>query len=225
MKKTKKKDILLWFLIFLPYLMIIPASIWYFNKLDNIEHSSFIVINKAEMNLYHYNYKGELLQKSQIATGKNFGNKEKIGDSKTPEGVFNILKIEDASSWTHDFKGDSLGAIFGAYGPYFIRLNVPGQKGIGIHGTHDNNSIGSRVSEGCVRMRNGDLIELVNNLSTASVVVITPGLDDIKTDIDANEAKAKLDIEAKFSDGAKKNIEKESKPKNAYKKEFKGKTK
>ena len=180
MTKTKKKDILLWLLIFVPYLMIILASIWYFNKLDNIEHSSFIVINKAEMNLYHYNYKGELLQKSQIATGKNFGNKEGIGDSRTPEGVFKILQIENSSSWTHDFKGDSLGAISGAYGPYFIRLNVPGQKGIGIHGTHDNNSIGSRASEGCIRMHNDDITQLVKNINTASVVVITPGIEDVK---------------------------------------------
>ena len=73
-----------------------------------------------------------------------------------------------------------LGAISGAYGPYFIRLNVPGQKGIGIHGTHDNNSIGSRASEGCIRMHNDDITQLVKNINTASVVVITPGIEDVK---------------------------------------------
>ena len=179
-KKIDKKNILLWALIFIPYLLLIPAAFWYFNKLDNIEHSSFIVINKAEMTLYHYNYSGILLQKAQIATGKGFGNKETIGDSKTPEGVFRIVQIEDASSWTHDFKGDSLGSITGAYGPYFIRLDVPGQKGIGIHGTQDDNSIGTRASEGCIRMHNEDLITLVKHINTASVVVITPGKEDIK---------------------------------------------
>ena len=78
------------------------------------------------------------------------------------------------------FKSDSLGAITGAYGPYFIRLDVPGQKGIGIHGTHDDNSIGSRASEGCIRMHNKDLIMLVKNITTASVVVITPGIEDVQ---------------------------------------------
>jgi hypothetical protein len=183
MKKAGKKEIVLWTLIVIPYLLLIPASFWYFKKLGNIEHASFIVINKAEMNLYHYNYKGELLQKSQIATGKNFGNKEKIGDAKTPEGVFNILQVEDASSWTHDFKDDTLGLIQGAYGPFFIRLSVPGQKGIGIHGTHDDNSIGSRASEGCIRMHNKDLVLLVKHISNASVVVITPGLEDVAINV------------------------------------------
>lgn len=34
------------------------------------------------MMLYLYNYKGELLQQSGIACGKNFGDKKGIGDYK-----------------------------------------------------------------------------------------------------------------------------------------------
>ena len=128
--------------------------------------------------LYHYNYKGELLQQSGIACGKKFGTKETIGDFKTPEGVFGIGEIENASHWSHDFK-DGKGEIEGAYGLYFIRLNIPGQKGIGIHGTHNPNSIGTRASEGCVRMHNDELINLVKNITTASIVVITPSQSDI----------------------------------------------
>jgi lipoprotein-anchoring transpeptidase ErfK/SrfK len=113
------------------------------------------------MKLSQYNFKGELLQQSAIATGKSYGNKSKIGDLRTPEGIFNISEVVDASDWKHDFKDDSLGEIAGAYGPFFIRLDVPGQKGIGIHGTHDNNSLGTRASEGCIRLKNEDLEQLV----------------------------------------------------------------
>jgi hypothetical protein len=180
MEKKKKKNILLWGLIFLPYLFLIAGVFYYFKKVDEIKNSSFIVINKADMTLSHFNYEGRLLQKAGIATGKSFGDKKEIGDSKTPEGVFRVLTIENASSWTHDFKGDSLGEIKGAYGPYFIRLEVPGQKGIGIHGTHDNLSIGTRASEGCIRMKNEDVTILANSVKTSSVVVIVPGLEDIK---------------------------------------------
>lgn len=187
LKKINKKDIILWSLIFIPYLLLIPAAIWYFNKIDNIENSSVVIINKADMTLSLYNYKGELLQKSGVATGKNFGSKQSIGDFKTPEGVFTIASIEDASTWTHDFKDDSLGAIKGAYGPYFIRLNVPGQKGIGIHGTHDENSIGNRASEGCIRMHNDDLVKLVTKIKAASVVIITPGVEDVKANTTESE--------------------------------------
>jgi hypothetical protein len=178
--KVSKREILLWVIILIPYICLIPASYWHFNQLKKIENSSFIIINKADFTLSHYNYRGELLQKSSIALGQNPGNKVKIGDLKTPEGIFRIAGFEDASTWSHDFKGDSLGKIEGAYGPYFIRLDVPGQKGIGIHGTHDDLSIGTRASEGCIRMHNEDVAKLVKNFKTASIVVIVPGLVDIK---------------------------------------------
>jgi hypothetical protein len=178
--KFKKTDILLWAIILIPYLCLIPASFWYFKQIKQIENSTFIIINKADFTLSHYNYKGALLQKSLIALGAFPGNKSEIGDSKTPEGVFRIAGFEDASTWSHDFKGDSLGKIEGAYGPYFIRLDVPGQKGIGIHGTHNDGSIGTRASEGCIRMHNEDVSKLVENLKTASIVVIVPGIDDQK---------------------------------------------
>lgn len=176
--QVKKKNLALWLVLIIPYLCLIPAYLWYQNKVENVKNSTFIIINKQEMMLYLYSYKGELLQKSKIACGKNFGNKENTGDNKTPEGVFGIGEIDDASSWSHDFKDDSLGEIKGAYGPYYIRLNVPGQKGIGIHGTHDPNSIGKRVSEGCIRLNNDELIKLVKHITTASIVVITPSQAD-----------------------------------------------
>jgi lipoprotein-anchoring transpeptidase ErfK/SrfK len=164
----------------IPLLLLLGVSYWYFEQLNKIKNSNFIIINKADMTLSQYNYRGELLLQYIVATGKNFGNKIEKGDCKTPEGVFTIEEVVDASSWTHDFKGDKQGAIKGAYGPSFIRLKVPGQKGIGIHGTHDNTSIGKRASEGCIRLNNNDLIELVKNINTNAVVVITPGIDDVR---------------------------------------------
>lgn len=102
---------------------------------------------------------GELLQ-LPIACGKNYGQKEKEGDMKTPEGRFTIQEINDSSQWKHDFK-DGLGMIEGAYGPYFIRLKTPPHTGIGIHGTHLPSSIGKRATEGCIRLTNEDLLRLV----------------------------------------------------------------
>lgn len=165
--------------IILPLIILLGVSFWYYKELKTVKNANFIIINKADMTLSQYNYKGELLHKFNVATGKNFGDKTKVGDCKTPEGVFTIVEVVDASTWTHDFKDDELGTITGAYGPYFIRLLVPGQKGIGIHGTHDNTSLGKRASEGCIRLNNKDLTQLVENINTNAVVVITPGIDDV----------------------------------------------
>lgn len=173
----------LWIILIIPYCCLIPAFLWYNHVLDEVKDSSIIIISKQDMMLYHYNYKGELLQKSGIACGKNFGDKENVGDNKTPEGVFRIGQIEDASGWSHDFKDDTFGPIKGAYGPYFINLDVPGQKGIGIHGTHDPNSIGTRASEGCIRLRNDQLVQLVKHITSATVVVITPSQSDVDSTV------------------------------------------
>ncbi|MCA0447296.1 MAG: L,D-transpeptidase [Bacteroidetes bacterium] len=189
MKTIKLKYIVLSIVISLPYLALIPAFFWHESVMKNASNSSFVIISKQEMMLYHYNFKGQLLQKTKIATGKNYGNKKVRGDLKTPEGVFRVSQVEDASSWKHDFKDDSLGEISGAYGPYFIRLIVPGQRGIGIHGTHDPNSIGTRASEGCIRLPNQEIVKLAKRVKPNTVVVITPGLADIEAVKDIIQSK------------------------------------
>jgi len=184
MTKFKYKNLILWITLIIPYLIVFLCYSWYNKVLRDVKNSTFIIISKQEMMLYHYNFNGELLQKTPIATGKNLGDKFVVGDCKTPEGVFKIGDVRDASSWKHDFKDDTLGEISGAYGPYFISLNVPGQKGIGIHGTHDPNSIGTRASEGCIRMPNEELISLVEHIKSVSVVVITPSQSDVDSTVE-----------------------------------------
>jgi lipoprotein-anchoring transpeptidase ErfK/SrfK len=90
---------------------------------------------------------------------------------RTPEGVFPIVQIQNASGWTHDFH-DGRGQTKGAYGPYFIRLGTPGWSGIGIHGTHAPGSIGTDVTEGCIRLNNNDIAELRAMVKVGDKVVI-----------------------------------------------------
>jgi lipoprotein-anchoring transpeptidase ErfK/SrfK len=176
--KKNKKKIIFSILLLLPYFLFIFLYYEHKNELESIRGSTFILIDKSNYTLKLYKYSGELLNEYRIAIGKQPGDKTKIGDKKTPEGVFAISSIEESGSWEHDFNDDTLGTIKGAYGPYFIRLSVPGHKGIGIHGTHDNNSIGTRASEGCIRMNNNDLLKLVENIKTSLVVAIIPGATD-----------------------------------------------
>ena len=171
------KNHLFWFVILFPYLCLIPAALWYFKIINDIKGSSFIIINKQDYTLSQFDYNGNLLRKFPVALGKAAGNKIEKGDGRTPEGIFNIVNVEDASTWSHDFN-DGNGSIQGAYGPNFVRLNVPDQKGIGIHGTHDDNSITKRASEGCIRMHNKDIKVLVKNIHSAKIVVIIPGVED-----------------------------------------------
>lgn len=133
----------------------------------------FLYVDKNKLHLYVI----EDLNKDTVATfsvgiGKSYGNKKQEGDMKTPEGKFIITQILDSSDWEHDFK-DGYGNRKGAYGPYFIRLKTTPFTGIGIHGTCFPNSIGSRCSEGCVRMRNDDVVALKKLVKTGMYCVIS----------------------------------------------------
>lgn len=115
-------------------------------------------VNKSTYTLTLYR-DGELVKEYPIAIGKNPGDKQRIGDHRTPVGSFKVVSIENASGWSHDFR-DGKGKIKGAYGPWFLRLDAKGWKGIGIHGTHDPDSRGTMATEGCIRLSNEDIAEL-----------------------------------------------------------------
>ena len=138
----------------------------------------FIVIDKPALHLSVYeDQEGDtvLLARYPVCVGKYLGQKEKAGDMKTPEctfeNPFSITEIKPASSWTHDF-GDGRGAIL-AYGNWFMRLKTPGFKGIGIHGsTNNESSVPGRGSEGCIRLRNEDLDLLKERYAFVGMKVI-----------------------------------------------------
>ena len=132
-----------------------------------------IVVSKEDFTLTVISGKGDTLYNCTIAYGKNSGNKQVVGDYKTPEGTFKVKMIYDATSWKHDF-GDGNGTILGAYGPYFIRLDVPGFSSIGIHGTCFPETMGTRATEGCVRCTNEDITAFVKYISIGSEVTILP---------------------------------------------------
>lgn len=120
---------------------------------------NIIIISKQDLKLYVINNNRDTLFSASIGVGTNYGDKTKDGDCKTPEGTFKIVQIQNSSKWTHDFK-DGYGIRKGAYGPYFFRLKTPGFTGIGIHGTCFPDQIGTRCSEGCIRLNNHDIEKL-----------------------------------------------------------------
>lgn len=143
------------------------------------EQDYFICIHKLSHTLELFKKgKAAPVRIYNCAVGRNTGDKQREGDNTTPTSWGNVIasipgaapkidsanvpfvvdEIDDAHDWTHDF-GDGKGEIEGAYGSWFISLNT-GWDGIGIHGTHDPDSIGTNASEGCIRLHNKDVAEL-----------------------------------------------------------------
>ena len=140
--------------------------------------TAWIIISKRDQTLsvYDRNAAGDTVIVAQYpcCMGKNKGNKQRRGDMRTPESPagkpFKITMIQDASTWKHDFK-DGRGNIL-TYGHWFLRLETPGHRGIGIHGsTNNENSVPGRASEGCIRLLDKDIITLKEHFAYVGMPV------------------------------------------------------
>lgn len=126
-----------------------------------------VVISKKALKVYVVNNQSDTICTFRCACGKNKGNKRYNGDCRTPEGVFRVASIENSKYWR------TKGGARNVYGPYFIRLKVPKWKGIGIHGTNAPKTIGTRCTKGCIRLRNKDIVQLVQYVDVGTKVHIT----------------------------------------------------
>jgi len=108
------------------------------------------------------------------ATGRNMGQKERVGDMRTPEGYFTIEQIQDASYW-QPYVDRKTGETIG-YGPWFIRLDTGEWKGIGIHGTDSahEDEIGTNASHGCIRLQNEELLKFKHHAQVGQTIIILP---------------------------------------------------
>jgi lipoprotein-anchoring transpeptidase ErfK/SrfK len=129
-------------------------------KLKVISAKFYLVIDKAQNTLV-LKCGDETIKTYLVATGKN---------NCTPVGTFKITNKLVDPTW---FKA---GMVLAAnspdniLGPRWMGLDL---KGYGIHGTVEPDKLGQQVSEGCVRMRNDELIELYDIVPAGTEVTIT----------------------------------------------------
>lgn len=131
-----------------------------------------VVVDKPRLRLYVIARTDTLLN-VPVCVGRNFGDKQRKGDLRTPEGTFSVSQIQNSKAWEHDFH-DGAGMRKGAYGPWFIRLKTPRWSSIGIHGTCFPHTIGTRDSEGCIRLHNRDVEALKELVEPGMKVIVLP---------------------------------------------------
>ena len=154
----------------------------------------FIVMSKKDYYLYVYEaVDGDtvMVARYDACFSLKKGQKTESGDMRTPhctmDDPFSITEIKDASTWEHDF-GDGRGSIK-SYGDYFLRLKT-GHSGIGIHGSTNNaESVPGRASEGCIRLRDADIIDLAEHYAFEGmkVVIKAEEVDDLPFEVRALE--------------------------------------
>lgn len=162
---------------------IIPAvakkSLQYAENLLNNEYERFIVVDKSRMKVLLFDKYGRLERSYGMACGKNYGTKREKADSRTPEGYFSVQGIYDSTEWLYTDDNGKTSDKKGQFGPRFIRIRIPGTSQIGIHGTCAPWSIGARASHGCIRLKNENILELVEMVEPGMPVIIVPGSRDI----------------------------------------------
>lgn len=136
-------------------------------------YGDYIYISKPKMRLYVLNKRDSVLFSCGIACGIKRGNKQEIGDYRTPEGVFKIVGIYESTEWIHKTRDGR--KVKGCYGPYYLSLLTPNFNGIGIHGTNAPRSIGKRASEGCIRVKTENIITLKEKYAYGGMMVIVSG--------------------------------------------------
>ena len=144
----------------------------------DMSEADHIIISKETMRLKLYDKDDLLICSFPVAIGKHLGNKQELGDMKTPEGEFSIVQIQRSSHWMYNTAKEN---IKGYYGNWFIRLNTE-YSGIGIHGTHEPELIGQRSTEGSIRLDNYHLDSLRAMIDVGMLVRIESSRLDREAD-------------------------------------------
>ncbi len=153
----------------------------YADSLLNSHHPRFLVVDKAKMRVMVFDSCGNLEKSFKMACAKKYGNKHKKGDSRTPEGYFQVEGVYDSTEWLFTDDDGVTSDVKGQYGPRFIRVKTsPTRWPIGIHGTNAPWSVGGRRSHGCIRLSNDDIMELVELVEKGMPIIISPSKKDMQ---------------------------------------------
>ena len=125
-----------------------------------------IILRLAERRVYVYG-DDRVLASYPVAIGTS--------DTPTPTGEFEIFQMIENPSWQSPWTGE----VFppgpdSALGLRWIGFFEQSNGLIGFHGTPTLDSIGQAASNGCVRMRNEDVIALFEYARMGMTVIVEP---------------------------------------------------
>ena len=117
-----------------------------------------IIVNTYYNKIYLYQ-NGKLIWSRPVASGKY--------STPSPTGKFSVVnKIVNPYYSKGNIKGGS------PANPLGVRwLGIGGAYG--IHGNNNESSIGKKVSNGCIRLHNYDIVDLYNRVSVGDKVIIS----------------------------------------------------
>ncbi len=132
-----------------------------------------LIVSKKQQQLYvvseNSDRQMDIVARFRVTTGKAYGDKEKEGDLRTPEGIYTVVK---------KLNGNRLPEKYGPlafvldYPNYVDRINRKTGSNIWIHGR--NEKIKDRQTEGCISLENSHILDLAEyiRIRKTNVVVV-----------------------------------------------------
>lgn len=133
-------------------------------KLKILKGKTKILISKSEFTLTVL-LNDRYVKQYRIGTGKN---------DKTPEGTFEVKNKMKNPTWYSPYGGVySYGDEKNILGTRWIGFKEKENlAGFGIHGTTMPETIGTASSDGCIRMKNSDVEEVFDFVTTDTGIII-----------------------------------------------------
>jgi lipoprotein-anchoring transpeptidase ErfK/SrfK len=134
--------------------------------LPEVQSPIRLVLRLRQRRVYVYQ-EDEVLNSYPVAIGRS--------DTPTPTGTFEVFQMIENPRWQNPWTGEvrSPGAS-SALGLRWIGFANRPNGIIGFHGTPTLSSIGQAASNGCVRMRNEDVLALYDQVEIGTPVVVEP---------------------------------------------------
>ena len=128
--------------------------------------STRLVVDLSDREVHFYEF-DKLVTSYPVAIGKD--------GWETPTGTFLVKEMRKEPAWYQPITGEVIPpGPDNPLGSRWIGFWSDGEDvhQIGFHGSNQESSIGEAVSHGCVRMRNGDIEKMYEQVREGTVVVV-----------------------------------------------------
>ncbi|WP_293075892.1 L,D-transpeptidase [Moorena sp. SIO3H5] len=141
---------------------VLPVSSYLTDAIAAITYQ--VVVDLSDTTVYLY-WGEQLLQSHPIAIGKPGWD--------TPTGSFKIIRKQPNPIWKEPITGELIPpGPDNPLGERWIGFWSDGHHQIGLHGTDEEELIGTAVSHGCLRMLNQDIKQLYEQVSLGTPVIV-----------------------------------------------------
>lgn len=134
-----------------------------------LSNDAWIEVSLIERKLRLRDRGNQILMEVPIAVGKPI--------TPTPVGQFEVMEMMENPIWQNPF---NTRMVIGEKDPHnplglrWIGFKQSGANDYGMHGTYNLSSIGRPVTNGCIRLRNEDIIALFDQVEEGTQILVHP---------------------------------------------------